>query len=1341
MLKKITPPTKTGYTRQWLIWTQIALQIIFPFFTAFPASAGDVKDDGQEYASLSDNINQVANSLAANNLQQTLSQAKSNVVSGATSSASSSAQAWLSQFGTAKVQLNVDEDGHWDQSSLDLLVPLYDDKKAMLFSQFGLRKPDDRLTTNLGMGVRTFYLDNWMLGGNAFFDNDMTGKNRRVGLGAEAWTNYLKLSANGYLGNTQWHSSRDFDDYNEKPADGFDIRAEGYLPAVPQLGAKVIYEKYYGDKVALFDKDDPQKNPSAATLGVNYTPVPLITVGTNYRRGQGDMNDMQFQVDMRFDFAHDWRYQLSPENVALQRSLAGSRYDVVERNNQIVLQYQKKETQGVSTLLLTALTDNSPADGLAQNTLQVQALDAKGDKVKGAPVTWSTSGNAKLDRTAGSTDAEGMMTINISDSQNEIVNVTATSGSASTTLPSHFNEVKAAKLILTVDKDGSFADGQATDDATVRVSDINDHPVANAKLAWALEAPAKMTESQAVTDAEGLAHVKATSLVPGESALSVSSGDLSDQKTLQFVVNAEQAKITSFTVTVNNSPANGKTQNSALITVKDPSGNPVKDQPVTVKADKPTVIFAGPAKARSATPGQTDDKGELCIYFSDTVAEAVQLTASLSNGDSKQAQATFVADSESAILHDLNVTKDGALANGTDADKAEVMVLDGQGNPLANQLVTWSAAPQGTTFLPANTSTTDSAGKAQIGYTSKIAQTIQLTATLSNGEKASVASLFVPDANSEQIKTFTVTTGALANGTATNSATAIVTDTFNNPVVNEKVTWTLSGTAVASESENMTDATGKASITLSDTKAETVSVKVALKNGANETKDSAFVADSDHALITSLQVTKDASPADGKTPDTAKIVVMDSHNNPIEGAVVTWTFDSATVTHPATSTTNGDGEASVDYMDSIAEPVNLTATLANGEHKSVPSQFVADVASAKITLAMLKDGQLADGKTPDVVKAVVTDALGHILANQTISWNIDGSTTASVAPTSQTDIAGESQVNITDTVGESVNIIATLANQATASKAANFTSHNVTGIKQNRSPQRADGSSQIYFTATVTNEKGAPVKNSPVTFSTTGHGVLSATMVNTDVNGEAYVTQTDVTPEVVTVTAKSADYTLDTGKSTTGEFTQDQITAVIANSKSFAPDSGFPKTGFLSGTFSLEIGGTTANNADYTWASSNSWLKPDSTPGKYIMASIPTVDIKTVTLTATPKSGQGQPLTYFVNLDHWFTNIGRSSADPTEADQDCNNKGMTIPSYKLLSNVPASSQGVRAVGSLWGEWGDLGSYHMWSTSSGAESMWAAEVGVNATRIFVHWRDGYVNQSIPSGIMDEVCLAF
>ena len=72
--------------------------------------------------------------------------------------------------------------------------------------------------------------------------------------------------------------SPDVEDYQERPANGWDIRAEGYLPARPQLGASLMYEQYYGDEVGLFGKDKRQKDPHAITAEVNYTPVPLLTL-------------------------------------------------------------------------------------------------------------------------------------------------------------------------------------------------------------------------------------------------------------------------------------------------------------------------------------------------------------------------------------------------------------------------------------------------------------------------------------------------------------------------------------------------------------------------------------------------------------------------------------------------------------------------------------------------------------------------------------------------------------------------------------------------------------------------------------------------------------------------------------------------------------------------------------------------------------------------------------------------------------------------------------------------------------------------------------------------------
>ncbi|NEG59749.1 inverse autotransporter beta domain-containing protein [Pantoea agglomerans] len=184
---------------------------------------------------------------------------------------------WLRQFGTVRVNLSVDKHGGLDSSSIDCLVPLWQSPENILFTQLGFRAPDGRRTLNTGAGMRTFN-DGWMYGANFFIDNDMTGHYRRAGIGAEAWRDYFRLSANTYFAMTDWHQSRDFDDYDERPADGWDIRTQAWIPSLPQLGGQLIYEKFHGNAVALVDKDTQRRNPSAVTAGISYTPVPLVTL-------------------------------------------------------------------------------------------------------------------------------------------------------------------------------------------------------------------------------------------------------------------------------------------------------------------------------------------------------------------------------------------------------------------------------------------------------------------------------------------------------------------------------------------------------------------------------------------------------------------------------------------------------------------------------------------------------------------------------------------------------------------------------------------------------------------------------------------------------------------------------------------------------------------------------------------------------------------------------------------------------------------------------------------------------------------------------------------------------
>ncbi|WP_315970345.1 inverse autotransporter beta domain-containing protein [Escherichia fergusonii] len=261
----------------------------------------------------------------------------------ATSTAQSAFQEWLSQWGTVRVTLGLDEDFTLKGSAFDLLLPWHDTPENLLFTQHSFHRTDDRNQLNTGAGWRHFAPD-YMAGVNLFFDHDLTRYHSRMGLGGEYWRDNLKLGANGYLRLSGWRDAPELDyDYEARPANGWDVRAEGYLPAYPQLGATLMYEQYYGDEVALFGKDKRQQDPHAFTAGLSYTPVPLISLSAEQKQGKGGENDTRFALNLTYTPGVSLARQLDPDAVAYRRSLAGSRHDLVERNNNIVLEYRKKE--------------------------------------------------------------------------------------------------------------------------------------------------------------------------------------------------------------------------------------------------------------------------------------------------------------------------------------------------------------------------------------------------------------------------------------------------------------------------------------------------------------------------------------------------------------------------------------------------------------------------------------------------------------------------------------------------------------------------------------------------------------------------------------------------------------------------------------------------------------------------------------------------------------------------------------------------------------------------------------------------------------------------------------
>ncbi|EIE3135713.1 intimin-like inverse autotransporter SinH [Escherichia coli] len=287
------------------------------------------------------------------------SQARSYLQSQITSTTQSYIEDTLSPYGKVRTNLSLGQGGDLDGSSIDYFVPWYDNQTTVYFSQLSAQRKEDRTIGNIGLGVRHNF-DKWLLGGNIFYDYDFTRGHRRLGLGAEAWTDYLKFSGNYYHPLSDWKDSEDFDFYEERPARGWDIRAEAWLPAYPQLGGKIVFEQYYGNEVALFGTDNLEKDPFAVTLGVKYQPVPLIAAGTDFKAGTGDNTDLSVNATLNYQFGVPLKDQLDPDKVSAAHSLMGSRHDFVERNNFIVLEYKEKDPLDVTLWLKADATNEHP---------------------------------------------------------------------------------------------------------------------------------------------------------------------------------------------------------------------------------------------------------------------------------------------------------------------------------------------------------------------------------------------------------------------------------------------------------------------------------------------------------------------------------------------------------------------------------------------------------------------------------------------------------------------------------------------------------------------------------------------------------------------------------------------------------------------------------------------------------------------------------------------------------------------------------------------------------------------------------------------------------------------
>ncbi len=811
------------------------------------------------------------------------------VRSAASNEFNNSAQQWLSQFGTARVQLNINDDFHLDGSAADVLIPLYDNEKSILFTQLGARNKDSRNTVNMGAGVRTFQ-GNWMYGANTFFDNDLTGKNRRIGVGAEAWTDYLKLSANNYFGITDWHQSRDFIDYNERPANGYDLRAEAYLPSYPQLGGKAMYEKYRGDDVALFGKDNRQKNPHAITAGVNYTPIPLVTIGAEHRAGKGGQNDSNINFQLNYRLGETWQSHIDPSAVAASRTLAGSRYDLVERNNHIVLDYQKQN------LVRLSLPDSLAGDPFSQLSVTAQVTATHGLE----RIDWQSAELMAAGGVLKQTSKNGLeitlpeYQMNRTGGNSYILNAIAydtqgnASSQASMLITVNAQKINIANSTLVAVPINIEANNSDTSVVTLTLKDDNNIPVTGQDVTFL----SPLGTLSAMTDSGN-----------GVYTATLTAGTVSGTTAVSSNINGSALDMTPATVTLNgnsgelsithsmlvaapvNIEANGSDTSVVTLTLRDSNNNPVTGQTVTFAGTLGTLgaVTEGSSGVYTATltAGIMVGTSSITASVNSTALGVTPATVTL-NGDSGNLSAT----NSTLVAAPVNIE-----ANSSDTSVVTLTLRDNNNNPVTGQTVVFTST-LGT-----------------LGNVTEQASGVY-TATLTAGTVSGVASLSVSvNSNALGVTPATVTlNGDSGNLSTTNSTlvaapvnieanssdTSVVTltlrDNNNNPVTGQTVVFTSTLGTLGNVTEQ---ASGLYTATLT---AGTVSGVASLSvsvggNALGVTGNITLAPGALDAARSILAVNKPSINADDRIGSTITFTAQDAQGNAITGLDIAFMTD------------------------------------------------------------------------------------------------------------------------------------------------------------------------------------------------------------------------------------------------------------------------------------------------------------------------------------------------------------------------------------------------------------------------------------------------------------------
>ncbi|KLU14456.1 Ig-like domain-containing protein [Xenorhabdus griffiniae] len=831
---------------------------------------------------------------------------------------------WFNQYGNARLTLPFDSHFSLKDVAFDWLLPWYNVASVTAFSQLGVKTHHGQTTTAVGFGYR-YVADNWLWGANVFWDALWPAQHHRYSIGLEAWHDNVKLSANLYQHLSHWKPSR-LTDFDARPANGWDIQAEAYLPAFPHWGGQLKYEHYYGQEVALFGEAERQKNPYSVTAGLTYTPVPLVTLGADLRQGKQGVSENRFTLNLNYRLGVPLSQQFDPNAVAPQRSLRASQLDFVNRRSDMVLDYQKQ----------TLITLAFPASINGYESKEVTFVPVIQSKYPLARLELDT---AELQQAGGKIlyQQPDKITLRLPKTTKNPVRL---SGIA---IDSRGNRSSRAEILIvslptekrwrvTANKTQAKADGHDSVIYTVLVTDQEGAPVPNQAVIWSSD-NGELSQTRQHTDAQGQASVVLRSRQQGLHAVRVT---VDEEVVIAPSVQFDAVLIPEIAVDKHSVKADGKSRATLTVTVKNAGGQPMPNQ---------AVGWQTRLGQFSAFSLMTDAKGQATAYLTSKVSGNADVTVAVGSETVMASPIRFIA----SLTHTIQVDKQTAIADGQDNILYTVNVRDAADRPVGHSKVQWSVDNG---QLLDRQEQTNSQGEATARLVSRTAGRVTVKAEVAGKTLYAAPVTFErrlkPAITVDKIR-------AKGDGQDTVVLTATVKDSLGSPVANQPVIWQTDHGVLSSE-RAQTDNQGQVQVQLSSTFAGDHQVQIQV----GDHKVAAPMVTFDEILLPTLRVNKTRAAADGEDRATFTVTVTDIHGQGLADKAVDWSGYFGEMIF-AEDRTDRQGKATATLVSRHAGQASVTAEV--GEQPVVSSvEFILPLRLVD-TVAVDRQGGNANQKS------------------------------------------------------------------------------------------------------------------------------------------------------------------------------------------------------------------------------------------------------------------------------------------------------------------------------------------------------------------------------------------